>query len=814
MPNEELKQEVKLREKSNKLLDELEVRLGDISKEQKKHNQNSAQYIKLQQEKKTLQKQLNRLVREEEGFAEKTLDIGKKLLQNVIATGKYREIERRSTSNLAIEFEGLKDTAGMLTAISGEWDEVLEGSKLVSMEHRGILESMNQLVSDMGDQILQNVENESLLGQQGFGASKVEQLEKQAMYIENLLANQKYSSNIESEHIDKLKDSLGLIKDRITQEKFRSVELELQNEKVKEGTDLLMSGVIKVKDMVDRMPGGKFVRTVLGFDDETINKATLAATRGLSKVFTEGGKVSDVLSEVSKVFTGKGGLSIATLGALLISFAGLAKIISFIKNAAFEFAENIDEVGAEFGVMSKDTLPGLELQVIGIGFELKDILSVMTGLTSEFGLSVDEAEQMAAKVLDTSKALGLSSDEGTKLFGIFGSILGLSAKQSETLAENTYQLAEQSGAAPQAVMKDIAVSSETIAKFSQAGGENIGIAAIQAQRLGVTLQTVGGIMESLLDFQSSIQKEIEASVLLGKDLNFQRARELALNNDMAGAMREVVGQLGSEEELLNMNFYQRKAIADVLGTSVGDITKLINNQENLNALADDLTGKSFADLVGDDAMSNLTNFLNQVKLLGVAIVQSIGPALESMAEKFKNIAQWLTENQDRLKTFASTMMTAISFATTLLTITASLAIANIWKTAFGGVSMGPTGLLLGLIGASVATAMFRSAMSELPDLPDHQNLKRGNVAMATAGEPAGTFGVGESVVNTTDLQNIVDTKPLADEISKLELKMDAQLESQNRMITTIVDLFSFGGGASKAMGSEYRKAIDRTGVIG
>ena len=38
-------------------------------------------------------------------------------------------------------------------------------------------------------------------------------------------------------------------------------------------------------------------------------------------------------------------------------------------------------------------------------------------------------------------------------------------------------------------MKDIAGSSETIANFTKDGGKNIGDAAVQARRLGVSLDT-------------------------------------------------------------------------------------------------------------------------------------------------------------------------------------------------------------------------------------------------------------------------------------------------------------------------------------
>ena len=83
-------------------------------------------------------------------------------------------------------------------------------------------------------------------------------------------------------------------------------------------------------------------------------------------------------------------------------------------------------------------------------------------------------------------------------------------------------------------MKDLAGSAEEFASFSKDGGDNLVQAAVQARALGLSLQDTAKISEGLLNFQDSITKEVEASVLIGRQLNLQKARELALNNDIEG----------------------------------------------------------------------------------------------------------------------------------------------------------------------------------------------------------------------------------------------------------------------------------------
>ena len=99
-----------------------------------------------------------------------------------------------------------------------------------------------------------------------------------------------------------------------------------------------------------------------------------------------------------------------------------------------------------------------------------------------------------------------------------------------------------------------------------------------SKNLWIYLSKVECVAEGILDFQSSLTAEIEASMLLGRRVNFQKARELALNNDIEGAMAAVVDQLGSSEEFNKLNVIQRKALASAIGVSVDQLAKFVNNE--------------------------------------------------------------------------------------------------------------------------------------------------------------------------------------------------------------------------------------------
>ena len=126
-------------------------------------------------------------------------------------------------------------------------------------------------------------------------------------------------------------------------------------------------------------------------------------------------------------------------------------------------------------------------------------------------------------------------------------------------------------------MKDLASQAEFFAQFAKDGGMNIINAGIAARKLGLEMSAVASISESLLDFESSIEKQMEASLLIGRQLNLDRARQLALAGDQEGVMKEILKQVGGEAEFNRMNVIQRKALADSVGVNVEQLSRLVRN---------------------------------------------------------------------------------------------------------------------------------------------------------------------------------------------------------------------------------------------
>ena len=407
----------------------------------------------------------------------------------------------------------------------------------------------------------------------------------------------------------------------------------------------------------------------------------------------------------------------------------IGSIIAGLVAVTQKFGASLDKIGETFGSLS----------VMG----MEDVAAITNTLASNFGMSVDEAAKLSTKVFDTSKAIGISGDEAANLFGTLMQTANLSADQAESLAEGAFQLARQKGVAPAAVLKDIAGSAEEIAAFTKDGGNNIADAAVQARQMGLSLSTTAKIAEGLLDFESSISNELEASVMIGKQLNFQKARQLALDGDIAGATKNIVDQVGSEAEFNKLNVLQRQSLAKSIGVSVSEMSKLVSGSEKLT-LSGAMASSSFGDLLGEEGISNVSKLMNNFKALGATLINELGPTIENVLGSFTNFIEKgdglekikgiITGVGSALQMLASNLPTIIGLMVGLKGVSIAAGIAQ----SFLAVSTAAAGTaLIGGIGAAIIAGVIAKAVaSSMTAVPKAQT--------GISGFGGGNLMVGES----------------------------------------------------------------------
>ena len=107
---------------------------------------------------------------------------------------------------------------------------------------------------------------------------------------------------------------------------------------------------------------------------------------------------------------------------------------------------------------------------------------------------------------------------------------------------------------------------------------------IEAKALGTTLDEIKKRGDSLLDFESSISKEFEVQAMTGKQLDFQKARQLFQNNKIIEGMKEMTKQGFKEKEYRELGNLGRKTYAEFLGTSTDELEKQFVLQRQIAVL--------------------------------------------------------------------------------------------------------------------------------------------------------------------------------------------------------------------------------------
>ena len=205
-------------------------------------------------------------------------------------------------------------------------------------------------------------------------------------------------------------------------------------------------------------------------------------------------------------------------------------------------------------------------QALGTNANLsEELLLTQTELTKQAFYSAEAATQISKLSLATGKP---AKD-------VVNSFLGQA--KALNLVNNTAINGKQ-------LLESISKTSKgTLATFAAQPGK-LAEAAYQAKKVGLELESMKGIQDSLLNIESSIAAEFEAEVLTGKQLNLERARYYALTNNIAGLSQELGRQGIDQAKFAGMNVLQQEAVAQAMGLSRDQLGGMLLDQAALSKL--------------------------------------------------------------------------------------------------------------------------------------------------------------------------------------------------------------------------------------
>ena len=413
--------------------------------------------------------------------------------------------------------------------------------------------------------------------------------------------------------------------------------------------------------------------------DELTNGGTTAATMG-QKFKIMGAGLKSMGSSLGKNLTDPAFLIAQMGGALKIADDGagdMAKKMNLTYREALNTRRELGNMAASSGDVALNT-KNLQESYMAVGAALgtnamlnKKDLTTMTKLVSQAGFQHSELMEIEKLSLSQGKSL----EDNTK--EILGGAKAYASRKGIVVNEKE-------------VLKEVNKMSASLKLSLGGSASKMAEAVVQAKMFGLTLEQAEKMSSSLLQFESSIESELSAELLTGKELNFEKARQLALEGKTAEAAAEVARQVGSSKDFTKMNVIQQEALAKAAGMERDELAQSLIDKEAMVALTgvEGATAKEkFNNLVKEVGMEEAKKRLGEEGLANQMEQQNVqerfAQATEKLKEVFIQIAEPVLAIVSPLANLVSTILPAINILLMPIII-AFQAIGSVISTALEG----------------------------------------------------------------------------------------------------------------------------------
>lgn len=526
---------------------------------------------------------------------------------------KAREEQQKLTQETEFLIDAFSSLGATITDAITDAIDSAQGldkisQKIAKTYERDLTKSVKGIVSSLDTQLdLQRKIN------QGQDISK-EILSIREKSEQNIAALQSRINLLQRNGVGISEELTGELQNQIKLERKVLKDLEEQNDERGKSLGLvgkLAGGLDGVLKSIDKSGKLSSILDIEGATTQT-NKMAEAMKRG-GKIRGKSLKDSEKLGFFTKQI-GKNllsnikptDISLALIKLSLDAFKQIdTRVVSFRKNlglsagAALELNDKLamtaitsNTIGVNIDTLSK-SVNGLNsaLGDTAIVFD-QDLLVSATFLRERFNMSEEALGNVTKEALATGRSLESIKDEQL---------------ESLVAAEKTLKVNLNTNAALDKANK---ISGALRLNLEKAPGGLVKAVA-QATALGLEVEQTAKMAGKLLDFESSIEAEMQAELLTGKQLNLEQARSLALQGDTAGAAAEIAKQVGSAAEFQAMNVIQQQALADAVGLTSDELADSLRTQESISSEAD-----KFTERTAEGAEEAATALSAQEKLAG------------------------------------------------------------------------------------------------------------------------------------------------------------------------------------------------------
>jgi hypothetical protein len=324
---------------------------------------------------------------------------------------------------------------------------------------------------------------------------------------------------------------------------------------------------------------------------QTLDKVEdiIKSHKGLQKQYEDEIKKNEILLKLAQeqdTVTNRISNTYKDISKLLNPFTA---IFAFIKQMAFAISEQTVKIQRGL-VKTYDEALAIRQEFNAIAVASGDvavtagrIVTANAELGKQLGYNTQFSEDMNTEFIKLTKTLGLSNESAGGLAKLT-KISGQEFKDvKSTIYQTTQQLSVQNGLQQDQVevMDEVGkISGQTLAML-KGNPKALTEAVVQARLLGTTLESTKKSAAALLDFESSIENELQAELITGRQFNLERARAAALTGDLTTEMKELANQGIDFNNYSQMNVVAQQKIADMMGKTTDELTDQLLKQQYL-----------------------------------------------------------------------------------------------------------------------------------------------------------------------------------------------------------------------------------------
>ena len=404
-----------------------------------------------------------------------------------------------------------------------------------------------------------------------------------------------------------------------------------------------------IQGVLDKVGGGKFGK-MLGIDD-----AMKAGTKEAKSLAKAGGKAGGIGNQFKVA-----GKMIGTMGKSLAKALGPIAIIAELVKGLMAADKQTNELGRSM-MMTKNESRKFSSNISAatrsnyqMGITGTKVLENITKVNKQFGHITEFSGETLVSMTKLTYTLKIGEEAAGNLAAA-AEATGVNFEDNyKNILASSYELQQQAGTQVdmRAVLEDTGkVTGQIRANF---GGNTVEIAkaVTNARLLGTEMGTIAAAGKQLLDFESSISKELEAELLTGRNLNLERARAAALTGDQVTLQNELAREMGSFSDFSKMNVIEQEALAGAMGMSVDSMSDMLFNQETMNKSAKELRALGKDELANrleqKTAQDKMNAAMAELKQVFVDLGTALSPILNVLSVAAGIISTILGYTQDLL----------------------------------------------------------------------------------------------------------------------------------------------------------------------